>query len=181
MARWVDIVTPAALNSKRASMRSIPVEWLAWFAELTLAVGPPTACKAGLTLSLGVKILQWLLYLIRQVSTPICVMASEILPCRLSASSTRHYSRAQRVIQRFQTRGFLEVSSKWLVDSQSKMFDASFRSGLAMACLAFALACGLDGKAAGKRAAWKGRCVTKSWSSQVAWYKTGEERLVYVH
>jgi hypothetical protein len=106
MARWVDIVTPAALNSKRASMRSIPVEWLAWFAELTLAVGPPTACKAGLTLSLGVKILQWLLYLIRQVSTPICVMASEILPCRLSASSTRHYSRAQRVIQRFQTRVF---------------------------------------------------------------------------
>jgi hypothetical protein len=168
MARWVDIVTPAALNSKRASMRSIPVEWLAWFAELTLAVGPPTACKAGLTLSLGVKILQWLLYLIRQVSTPICVMASEILPCRLSASSTRHYSRAQRVIQRFQTRVF------W-------MFDASFRSGLAMACLAFALACCLDGKAAGKRAAWKGRCVTKSWSSQVAWYKTGEERLVYVH
>src|SRR5271163_3077763 len=103
MARWVDIVTPAALNSKRASMRSIPVEW---FAELTLAIGPPTACKAGLTLSLGVKILQWPLYLIRLVSTPICLMASEILPFRLSTSSTRHYSQAQRVIQMFQTRVF---------------------------------------------------------------------------
>lgn len=70
-------------------MQSIPVEW---FAELTLAIGPPTACKAGLTLSLGVKILQWPLYLIRLVSTPIC----------------------------------------------------------------------LDGKAAGKQAAWKGLCVTQS-------------------
>jgi hypothetical protein len=31
-----------------------------------------------------------------------------------------------------------------------------------MTCLAFALACGLDGKAAGKQAAWKGLYVTQS-------------------
>jgi hypothetical protein len=31
-----------------------------------------------------------------------------------------------------------------------------------MACLAFVLACGLDGKAADKQAAWKGLCVTQS-------------------
>jgi hypothetical protein len=40
---------PAALNAKRAPMWSIPVEGLAWFAELTPAIGAPMACKAGLT------------------------------------------------------------------------------------------------------------------------------------
>jgi len=56
VTRWVDIAMPAAVNAKRASMRSIPVEGLAWFAELALAIGPPKACKAGLTLSFGVRI-----------------------------------------------------------------------------------------------------------------------------
>jgi hypothetical protein len=50
---------PATLNAKRVAMRSVPVEGLAWFTELTLAIGPPTAYEAGLTLSLGVKILPW--------------------------------------------------------------------------------------------------------------------------
>jgi hypothetical protein len=88
-------------------------------------------------------------------------MASEIWPFRLSASSTRHYSQAQRGDLDVPNSGFLEVSSKWLVDSKSKTFDASFRSGFAMACLAFALACGLDGKAADKQVAWKGLCNAK--------------------
>ena len=152
MVRWVDLVTPAALNSKRASMRSIPVEWLAWFAEFNTGHRTTNALQGGT----GVKILQWPLYLIRLVSTPICLMASEILPCRLSASSTRHYSQAQRVIQMFQTRVFWRYLPNGLLISQVKHLTRLSGMAFAMACLVSVLACGSDGKAASKQAAWKG-------------------------
>jgi hypothetical protein len=32
-------------------MKSVPIEGLAWFVELTLAIGLLTACTAGLTFS----------------------------------------------------------------------------------------------------------------------------------
>lgn len=47
----MNIAPPAALNARRAVMRSVPVEGLAWFVELTLAIGLLTACTAGLTFS----------------------------------------------------------------------------------------------------------------------------------
>lgn len=54
-----------SVNARRAAMQSVPVEGLAWFVELILAIGLLTACTAGLTFSFGVEILPWSLYLTR--------------------------------------------------------------------------------------------------------------------
>jgi hypothetical protein len=51
-----------SVNARRAAMQSVPVEGLAWFVELILAIGLLTACTAGLTFSFGVEILPWSLY-----------------------------------------------------------------------------------------------------------------------
>jgi hypothetical protein len=82
------------------------MEGLAWLAELTLAIVPSTACTAGLTLSLGVKN-----FAAATLFGPtgfdidmLCLMASEIFPLRPSASSSRRYSQAHRMIQMFRTR-----------------------------------------------------------------------------
>ena len=82
-------------------MRSIPVEWLAMGCRADTGHRTTNALQGGTDLSLGVKNFAMATLFDPTGFDAICLMASEILPCRLSASSTRHYSQAQRVIQMF--------------------------------------------------------------------------------